>query len=269
MLVLTAVQLSFIFTIQPLILFRLNTLSTPAKIIRTLTVTFDQPLAAEELTYFRAAVVEKVGVDKEYFHNHNNTEGNEGYHYRYPLVQYTRFKGLPAILFVEGAVEQAKHFFALSDWALQLKAREYEASVGDLRARQLKIGVTPGVMREYRLHKWIALNDENFQRYQGLPTMTEKIELLERVLAGQLLALATGLGVKFEERFELRLSDLSNRRLVPYKGVKLMTFDVRFRAELILPPGLGVGKGSALGFGRLWQFKENGEVSSAQKISNG
>jgi hypothetical protein len=56
------------------------------KNLRILQVAFDTEIQPYELPYFRGAVARKVGIEHEWFHNHDNTNG--GTHNRYPLIQY-------------------------------------------------------------------------------------------------------------------------------------------------------------------------------------
>lgn len=59
------------------------------KQLRLISVTFDTEIAPYETPAFRGAVIEKVGYEREHYHNHNNDpEADIRYHYRYPLVQY-------------------------------------------------------------------------------------------------------------------------------------------------------------------------------------
>lgn len=54
--------------------------------LRILSVTFDTHLDPWDLPKFRGAIARKVGLEHEWFHNHDNENG--GYHQRYPLIQY-------------------------------------------------------------------------------------------------------------------------------------------------------------------------------------
>lgn len=80
------------------------------KDIRLVTVTFTEPIQAQQLYAFRGAIAAKVGWQNEWFHNHDNTSG--GYHHRYPILQYKRHQGKPMILCLEHGVEEIQKFFS-------------------------------------------------------------------------------------------------------------------------------------------------------------
>jgi Cas6b N-terminal domain len=84
------------------------------KNLRILQVAFDTEIQPYELPYFRGAVARKVGIEHEWFHNHDNTNG--GTHNRYPLIQYKldTHKGQmrPMLLCLDEAIEEAHHFFS-------------------------------------------------------------------------------------------------------------------------------------------------------------
>ena len=56
------------------------------KRLRILQVSFDSNLQPYQLPAFRGAIARKVGIEHEWFHNHDNENG--GFHNRYPLIQY-------------------------------------------------------------------------------------------------------------------------------------------------------------------------------------
>jgi len=231
--------------------------------IRQLSVTFDQPLPAHLLPAFRGAVVEKVGVEHDIYHNHNNDPGNRSpYFYRYPLVQYKQRRRKPTIVFLQDGVEAAQYFFKQPDWDLQFAGRSYQSTIDKMVAKQYKLGVTEQEYH-YTLRDWMALNQENFQRYQELESVVGEIRFLERVLVGHILGFASGVGVRFEERFELAITRVLGSRFVPFEGVRVQTFSLRFKTNLLLPPLVGLGKGVSRGFGVLHPYRMPSPAKSA------
>lgn len=226
----------------------------PMKNLRMLTVTFSEEIRPEELEHFRGALVEKVGIQFERYHNHNNSgNGSPAFHYRYPLIQYQLFRGRPRLVFLEDAIEDARHFFTQPDWDLHMHEREYRTSIAELKATQHQVGVTPGQFHHYRLRRWQALNTDNFQEFQSLETLVEMVGFLERVLSGQALSFFTGLDYRLPEHFQLQITNWDSTYCTTYKNVKVSIFNIAFRTELLLPPGIGLGKGVSLGFGRVDQ----------------
>lgn len=226
--------------------------------LRVLSVTFTEEIRAEELECFRGAIAEKAGLENDRYHNHNNTpDAKTVFHYRYPLIQYQRYRRQPRILFLDEAIEDAQHFFTQSDWNLNMNGRPYPTSIADLRASQCTVGVTPGQFHHYRLYRWQALNTDNFAQYQSIQPLRDKAAFLERILSGHLLAFFSGIGFHLPHRFQLDLTHLHQVRPGSYRGIKAQLFDVSFRAELLLPYGVGVGKGTGLGYGSVGKEEIN------------
>jgi hypothetical protein len=217
--------------------------------LKTLSVTFSEPIEPQELECFRGAVVEKVGQDREWYHNHNNQSTEKGgYHYRYPLIQYKLNRKRPMIVFINEAIDEARHFFVQPDWNMTMANRSYQVKIEQLKARQLEFGIV-AQPREYRIRRWLALNMKNFPIYQELPTMRDRLIKLEQLLANNILSMATSLGYRFPERFDVEITDFYGKQPVQYKGNQLLVFNLSFRTNVVIPFGLSLGKGSSLGFG--------------------
>ena len=67
----------------------METQNNDQKALRLLSVTFQSTIEPWELPQFRGAMAHKVGLEHEWFHNHNNEDPDKPkLHYRYPLIQY-------------------------------------------------------------------------------------------------------------------------------------------------------------------------------------
>lgn len=222
-----------------------------------MTVTFNTEIAAFETPAFRGAVIQKVGIEHDFYHNHNNDpEASSAYFYRYPLIQYKRRGKKPMLVFLDSAVEEATRFLGLPSWDLTIGDKTHQLEVSSLEVRPALIGVTEDE-HYYTLRRWIALNDENYSRYRQLEGLSDRISCLENILAANILGFATGIGVRFKERFEVKIIEILGERLLPFsEEAKLMAFDIRFKANVQLPSFIGLGKGSGRGYGVLQVFKK-------------
>jgi hypothetical protein len=225
------------------------------KKIRILSVTFDTPIEPYEIPAFRGAIIEKVGLQYDIFHNHNNQESAHRYHYRYPMVQYKLIRKKPTMVFVEHGIEEAQHFFTQADWNLQFAQRTYQTSIEKLLVRQYGIGLAEE-FQTYSVRRWMALNQKNYQKYMELDSLADKISMLENLLAAHILSMAKGVGHRFQDRFQIAIDKVFGSQFLPFEGVKVLTFDLRFKANLYLPPYLGIGKGTSVGFGTLHKVKQ-------------
>lgn len=238
------------------------------KKLRLLSVSFDTNIQPWELVKFRGAVARKVGIEHEWFHNHDNSGqsamGNgqpaDGetlpntpkYHHRYPLIQYkidTHGDQMrPMLLCLDDCIEEAHHFFSQSDWSLRIGDRVHDMRIARLHVDQINLNVWENHL-PYRLHKWRALNSDNYRQWQQLDGLVERISFLEKILAAHILSFARGVGWELDKRFEVKITNMLNEEWVSYKDVKVLAFTIEFKANISMPDFIGLGQGSGEGFG--------------------
>lgn len=218
--------------------------------LRILSVSFDAHIQPWELPRFRGAVARKVGLEHEWYHNHNNETG--GYHQRYPLIQYKldthNGQIRPMLLCLDQGIEEAHHFFSQANWDLRIGEQEHEMRIAQLHVNQHTLHVWEHPMH-YRIHKWKAFNTENYAHYNSLKGIAEQFAFLERLLATHIIAFASGVGWNAEPRFEVKITDMLKKEWIEHKGIKMLAFTMEFEANVSLPDFIGLGKGAALGFG--------------------
>ena len=218
--------------------------------LRTLSVTFDTHINPWELPQFRGAVAQKVGLEHEWFHNHNNETG--GFHQRYPLIQYKldtrRDQIRPMLLCLDQGVEEAHHFFSQPDWNLRIGAHTHPMRIAHLHVDQYNLGVWENPMT-YRIHKWKPFNPENFDVWKNLHGIAAQFNFLERLLIAHIIAFADGVGWTIPERFELSITDGLKKEWLSYKDIKVLAFTLEFTTNVTLPEYVGLGKGAGVGFG--------------------
>ena len=94
---------------------------------------------------------------------------------------------------------------------------------------------------------WLALNPGNYERYNAMRDWKAKKELLNGILAGNLLSMCKGLDYVVTKKLYVhsRLDD----ETVEFKGVPVIGFIGEFRVNFQIPEFFGVGKGVSQGFG--------------------
>lgn len=222
-------------------------LTTLLKRIRYLTIRFDASIDRNELSAFRGAIATAVGPDHTLFHNHDE-QGPGGYAYRYPAIQYKRIGRNPLLVCVEAGVDEIHQLFQRPSWQLDLNGRPLTLAVADLRLQQYTLQAWEHSFR-FELRDWLALNDANYARYLHTPDELDRLELLERILTGNILSMAKGLGWHIDRPVKVRIHDCSPIRWLYYKGQRLAGFDLEFSTNVFLPDWIGLGKGVSLGFG--------------------
>ncbi|MCI8516117.1 MAG: CRISPR-associated endonuclease Cas6 [Hungatella sp.] len=175
---------------------------------------------------------------------HNHKESGEQI-YRYPLVQYKVAGGHPTIVAVEEGIRSI-HPHLMGQTRMTLGEKTYTDMALDIRLAQRPVGDSRG-LRQYRfLTPWLALNQNNYERYKG-GSQEEQAALLSKILAGNILSMCKGFGVTIENRLTVthELSPVS----VWYKGKKMEGFRGSFQVNCCIPDLCGIGKGTARGFG--------------------
>lgn len=221
--------------------------------IKVLTVRFKNPLKSYEVEYFRGAVVSAIPNATTLFHNHI---GDEQYRYSYPLVQYKRINGKAAILCIGDGVDSIGEFFAANDFEFKIGNREPERfEIETINANQLLVQAWNDSFR-YTVRKWLPFNSENYREYGQLEGLAERVSFLQRILVGNILSMCKGLGIRLEREVVCEIFQIEDSRIITYKGVKMMSFDVEFKTNVSLPDFCGIGKGASLGMGMVKMMKE-------------
>lgn len=225
------------------------------KQLRLITIRFNIPIKGYEIPAFRGALVRKVGREHEWFHNHNNE--TNGFHYRYPRIQYKRHRGKPMLVCLENGIEEIQKYFSQSDWSLEFSGENHKMGIEELRVHQFDIRVMDK-MHTYQIKNWIALNDRNHKAYmEGSPV--EQIEILEKSLAGHIISFTKGIDYKPEARFDVKLDGFPETHPVKIKNITTMGFNVAFKTNLFLPNFIGLGKGVSKGYGVVFE-KRNTKI---------
>ena len=214
--------------------------------MKYLSVQFDQRLRPSELPYFRSAVIEKTQRENDLFHNHRSSTAVI---YRYPLIQYKLFQGRAGIVCLEDGTDAIHQLFSVPDLDLRIGRQTRNFRVQDMHLTHHDLRLTERPNRYY-LRDYLPFNSQNFQRWTALAGDTHtQLDLLTGTLRGNLLALAKGIGWWIDGRVEVRPLHLYRVRTQRYKGQPMLCFDLSFMTNVVLPIGVGLGKGVSVGFG--------------------
>lgn len=212
--------------------------------LKVLKIIFEGELESYEIPALRGAIAQKVGLDQVLFHNHL---GNK-FRYSYPLIQYKRIAGRPALVCIGDGVEDIHHFFTQKDWAIEISGRSLPMQIENLEMNQFTMGVWDKLFH-YKMNNWIALHQQAWAEFGELETEKEKITYLEKKLTGNILSFAKGIGWFIEERVHVKIKEILYMRGVRVKQVKLTGFGIRFACNVFLPHSIGLGKNVSIGYG--------------------
>mgnify|MGYP003816092885 CR=1 FL=1 len=228
-----------------------------ARKIRTTLIVFENTLPASKLNAFRGAMVEKVGRQHTTFHNHTE----EGFLYAYPLIQYKRVGGKLSLFCIGDGVDEIHHFFSMKNWSVNVQGELLHLKVDKLDLKSFTLNVWDKKFH-YQITNWLALNAENYKKYKKLESEDDKIAMLEKMLTGNILSFAKGIEWQIEKTIEVKILEIRAAKLIRYKGVPLMAFDVHFSSNVFLPNYLGLGKSASHGYGVVREINNSKDKQS-------
>ncbi len=225
--------------------------------IRTLSLHFDLPIAHRQVPQWRGAFAEFAGVENDLFHNHKNELENEElilkeemFHYRYPLIQYRIHKGQASVFALNDGIESLQSVLSNNAWRIHWEGEPRPLQITGMQMQEYTLRMLPRP-KTYRLFKWLALNAENYEKWQQCNSLVERITLLERILTAHIIAFAGGVGWHIPERLEIHLQDIQGTDTVRCHGIPLLAFNLTYTANVLLPPHIALGKGVSHAYG--WQ----------------
>ena len=216
-----------------------------------LLVRFQNEIAPYEVPAFRGAVITQVPKELVLFHNHTD----DGFRYRYPLIQYKRIHGKAAIFCIGKGTEEIGAFFSSTSLTLDIGTRKEALATDVIFANNWILQPWKSTFT-YSLRKWLPFNQDNYNKYKQYDGLSEKVEILEHILVGNILSLCTGVGYHVEEQVTCKIFKISNERLYTHKGVKIQGMDVVFQTNVYLPNYIALGKAVSHGFGIITEIKE-------------
>lgn len=213
--------------------------------LRYLRMVFANSIRDYELPYFRAAVIEATSRQHDRFHNH--TEDSRSI-FRYPLVQYKTIGGKAALVCLGEAVDDIHYLLEQPALRFRIGTREQNFTIQEVAFDNFAVELGDKLYT-YQLHQWLPLNDENKKRFNALTDpVVQKMEL-SRILTGNLLSFAKGIGYWLESPIVVHINDILSRQVVKFKEYPYHSFAVSFQTNLPLPAQVGLGKGCSVGYG--------------------
>lgn len=214
--------------------------------VQTLVLQFANDISFSEIPKFRGAVIASLDKGNILYHNHTETQ----FRYAYPLIQYKRLHQKAAIVCVGDGVKAIQELFASSNFHFCIGEKEVEMKMDYAKACEYDIRISDAT-HLYRIHRWLPLNSENYRKFQLVDSYVEKVQMLEQLLVGNILSFLKGVGIHIEERLELHITNIVDQHPSALKTVRMIAFDIEFKANIVLPPYIGIGKSASIGFGTL------------------
>lgn len=228
-------------------------ISYKMKYVRTLTILTDAEIRHNEIPLFRGAVIHSLGEHPNvFFHNHLD---DSKFRYSYPLVQYKRIGGKAAIVCVEEGVDIIGQFLTEVNGILTIGERQVTCNTERIQPARILVQTWEDTFK-YHISRWLPLNSKNYQLYQAIEGVVEKVTFLENILKANMLSMLKGLNIHLEKELILKIIEIGDPYLLYNKGVKMMAFNADFKCNLSIPNNMGIGKNASIGCGMVHQIRK-------------
>lgn len=178
---------------------------------------------------------------------HNHLESGESA-YRYPLVQYKVLKNIPTLVGLNEGAELLIDLF-LKIKTLQIEDRTYEIQQKNIESKNIEIGLSSELHSYHFQTLWMALNQENHQKYLN-NSPAERQKQLNVLLQNNILSYYKAMNYWVDGQVMGMLQNVSEKE-TKFKDKAMIAFQADFVTNAILPSFIGIGKSVARGFGSI------------------
>lgn len=197
-----------------------------------------------------------IGREFEKYPILHNHYGEGKFLYSYPLVQYHIIDGQASIFGIEEGADILKEIYPKIK-ELKLGDSYYKVEDHLLFDKEYDVNVANEEIQYKFITPWLALNTQNFQRYNETRDWKERKIMLNKILVGNILSMSKGLGIIVNRRIHVK-SNLEHQP-TDYKAVNMLGFTGEFRVNFKIPDFMGFGKGVSQGLGTVIKVDENQE----------
>ena len=171
--------------------------------------------------------------------------------YKVPLIQYKMLNGAPLVLGINEGAEVLQKIYEDINY-LKIGDSKYQIREKRIILRSDFLGITTDNLSYTFLTPWLALNEKNFDKYRKAKNWTEKREILEKCLIGNIISMSKGIGYTVPAPIKVELGRIKE---VPtyLKGVPFVGFMGDFKVNFNIPDLWGIGKSVSRGFGTVVQ----------------
>ena len=192
---------------------------------------------------FRGAII--TGNPNELFHNHIG----QTLAYRYPRIQYKFHQKHFIITGIAEGVELLDIGWKIGDIRkINLQGENIDLLIESRETRLFSPEFSPEGFY-YSILNWLPLNQENHLKFRMCPSIMEQITMLNKIITGNILSLYKGIGEHIDKQINIRLQEITRTRIVKYKNIPMISFDIKIHSNISLPEYLGLGKGCSRGHG--------------------
>lgn len=182
----------------------------------------------------------------EYSEFHNHLPDGK-FSYKFPQVQYRIINKHPALIgFSKGIEILKKIFFELDEMIID--NYRYTLNEKEICLKEYDFGVADDFINYKFISPWMALKEENYEKYKSLNKFEQQI-FLKHLLRENLKTLSKGFKYWIEDIEKIKTEGYFKPKQVNFKNQKMLCFTGEFMTNFHIPDFMGLGKQSARGFG--------------------
>lgn len=179
--------------------------------------------------------------------------GGLSYLYTYPRIQYKVIEGTPIIVGINEGTDIIKEVVDELN-VLTLGGNRYRVEKLNLISYSKYFGKRRNSINYRFVTPWLAFNKDNYEEYKGLKDWSEKKELINGILIGNILSMCKGLNYTVKGNlFAYSHLDQTN---VDFKGISHIGFVGEFKVNFEIPEFLGIGKSVSHGYGTVKNYQK-------------
>jgi hypothetical protein len=177
---------------------------------------------------------------------HNHLKDGE-LRYTYPQIQFKTIKGHPAIICIRDGISVLKQVFMELN---NIKIGDKEETIFEksISLKEEEFGVAERFIDYQFLSPWMALNQENYEKYKAMNPF-EQMQFLKHILRENLKTISKGFNYTIPDIEKIRVDGNFEKKEVKFKNIKMVCFTGSFLTNFYIPDYLGIGKQVARGFG--------------------
>ena len=183
---------------------------------------------------------------------HNHYEDGR-FRYKYPGIQYKVIDHIPTLIGInEGAELLPKLFLKIK--SIDIDGQEFPVNTKNIECKNIEVGYS-NTLHEYAFSTlWMALNQQNYSKFQNLKNEAKKDEMLNSILVGHILSFFRNTGIELQSSERLMAKVNVQEKSTNFKENKMLAFSGKFVVNALLPDEIGLGKSVSRGFGTIKQL---------------
>lgn len=214
--------------------------------LKTLILTFKTDPGVKQAAANLRGFIARKFPDPVLLHQHNG----EKLVYSYPWVQYKIINGLLMIIGISEGLESLSGIYSQIE-CIELGKDRYEIIEKKMEEKMVEFGITSSFYQYKFLTPWLALNQDNYQKYQQYKKWVEKKDLLQKIiLPANVISMSKGLGYTVPAPIEANIIKIREVQ-TSLKGTPMLGFLGTFSVNFEIPDYWGIGKSVSRGFGTI------------------